>query len=118
VSALDQHKVATWANEVLGDSATDVPERALRFVEEALELAQAVGVDVETAHKLVDYVFGRPAGEPAQEIAGSMVTLYAAASALGIDADEAFYAELSRIQRPVVIERVRRRQHEKRAALK
>ena len=75
--------------------------------EEALELAQAVGVGRrDQLHRLVDYVFSRPAGKPAQEIAGSMVTLYAAASALGIDADEAFYAELSRIQRPEVIERV------------
>jgi hypothetical protein len=40
-----------------------------------------------------------------------------AASALGVDADAVLEAELARIQRPEVVERCRRRQDEKRAAL-
>jgi NTP pyrophosphatase (non-canonical NTP hydrolase) len=114
----DQQRVTDWVRKVFTEKeATDVPERSLRTAEEALELAQAVGVDAETLHRLVDYVFSRPMGEPAQEIAGTMVTLYAMANALGVDADAAFETELARIQEPEVIERCQRRQHEKRAAL-
>ena len=113
----NQDRIAVWAREVLGDeSATNVQERALRLIEEAIELGQAVGVDAPTVHRLVDYVFGRPVGEPAQEIAGTMVCLYSAAAALGVDAQAAFEAELHRIQDPTVIARVHNRQAEKRAA--
>jgi hypothetical protein len=65
----------------------------------------------------VDYVFARPVGEAGQEIGGCMVTIYAAASALGVDADAVLEAELARIQRPEVVERCRRRQDEKRTAM-
>lgn len=113
----DQARVVEWMRTTFTEAENeDAPERTLRLAEEALELAQAVGVDAETCHRLVDYVFNRPAGKPAQEIAGVMVTLYAAASALGVDADAEFEKELERIQTPEVIERCRRRQHEKRAA--
>lgn len=113
-----QSRVTAWVREVFTKKeANDARERSLRTAEEALELAQACGVDTATLHRLVDYVMGRPAGEPAQEIAGTMVTLYAMAAALGVDADAAFETELVRIQQPEVIDRCRRRQHEKREAL-
>lgn len=81
-------------------------------------MANKVSVGQDQLHRLVDYVYGRPVGKPAQEIAGSMVTLYAAAGALVVDAQAAFETEMTRIQQPEVIERVRRRQAEKRAAIK
>lgn len=113
-----QYLVTAWVRKVFTEKeATDVPERALRLAEEALELAQAVGVDAATLHRLVDYVMSRPAGKPAQEVAGTMVTLYAVAGAMGVDADSEFEKELVRIQTPEVIERCQRRQHEKRAAI-
>lgn len=113
-----QARVSAWVREALGEeSATNVPERSLRTAEEALELAQACGVDAATLHRLVDYVFSRPVGKPAQEIAGTLVTLYSAAAALGVDADAAFEEEYKRICKPEVVERVRRRQAEKREAL-
>ncbi len=114
----NQSRVSTWVRKVFSEKeATDAPERALRMAEEALELAQACGVNTATLHRLVDYVMSRPVGKPAQEIAGTMVTVYALAGALGVDADSEFETELERIQRPEVIERCQRRQHEKRAAL-
>ena len=101
-----QSRVASWVRSVFSEKESiDIPERALRTAEEALELAQACGVDAATLHRLVDYVMGRPAGKPAQEIAGTMVTLYAMAGALGVDADAVFEVELERIQQPEVIER-------------
>jgi hypothetical protein len=114
----NQFRVVDWVRKVFDEAtATNGPERALRLVEEAIELAQACGVGRDALHRLVDYVLDRPVGDPAQEIAGCMVTLYAAAHALGVDADEVFEQELSRIQLPEVIDRVRRRQAEKREAL-
>lgn len=115
---MNQSRVVSWVRKVFSDEvATNVPERVLRFVEEAVELAQACGTDATTIHRLVDYVFNRPVGEAPQEIAGCMVTLYATAHALGVDAQEELEKEISRIQQPEVIDRVRRRQDEKRAAL-
>jgi len=113
-----QDRITRWVKEVFTDKeADDTLERSLRTAEEALELAQACGADTATLHRLVDYVMGRPAGRPAQEIAGTMVTLYAMAAALKVDADLEFEAELKRIQNSEVIDRCRRRQHEKREAL-
>lgn len=114
-----QPRVAAWCQEVLGpESSANVEERSVRTAEEAIELTQACGVDAETLHKLVDYVYSRPAGKPAQEIAGTLVTLYSVAAALGVDAERELEKELGRIWQPEVIERCRRRQHEKREALK
>ena len=113
-----QNRIAAWAVKVLGEeAATNIPERSLRTAEEAIELAQACGVDAASVHRLVDYVFSRPVGNPAQEIAGTMVTLYAMAAAVGVHADTEFEIEVERIHQPEVIERCQRRQIEKREAL-
>ena len=118
MSMANQLTVERWARRVLGDDIFDnTKERALRLVEEALELAQALEVDVGDLHRLVDYVYARPVGDPAQEVAGTMVTLYAVAASAGIDADTAFENEVLRIHTPEIEEKVRRRQAEKRAAL-
>lgn len=114
----NQSRITSWVRKVFTEAEyTNAPERSLRVVEEAIELAQACGIDADTLHRLVDYVCGRPVGDPQQEIAGCLVTVYAAAAALNVDADEALENEISRIQLPEVIDRVRRRQAEKRAAL-
>ena len=113
-----QARIAEWVNMVFGAVvAADGPERTLRFVEEAVELAQAVGLDADIVHRLVDYVFSREKGEPGKEVAGCAVTLLAAATANGVDAEKELDIELSRIQEPEVIARCRRRQSEKREAL-
>lgn len=77
--------------------AGDRQERNHRFLEEALELVQACGATADEAHQLVDYVYGRPAGEPAQEVGGVMVTMAALCLAQGMDMHKAAEAELSRI---------------------
>jgi len=113
-----QSRVTAWVCSTFGkEVAMNVPERALRIAEEAIELAQACGLEATVLHRLVDYVFSRPVGEAEQEVAGCMVTLYSVASALGVDADTAFETELARIQRPEIVERCQRRQAEKRAAM-
>lgn len=110
-----QQAIEEWDQDVFtAAELRDGPERTLRHVEEAVELAQACGVKPEQIHRLVDYVFARPAGEPGQEIAGSLVTLLTAANVLGVDVEDEFVDELDRIRRPEVIARIRRRQSEKR----
>ncbi len=111
-----QARVWRWVLEVFGaDVGSNYRERALRFFEEALELAQAAGLEAKQAHGLVDYVFGRPKGEASQEVGGVMVTLASLCAALGLDLEESAQTELSRIWQPDIIDKVRRRQAEKRA---
>jgi len=67
-----------------------------RFLEEALELAQASGCSSEDAHRLIDYVFSRPIGRPELEVGSVMVTLAALCTAAGIDMNNAADRELER----------------------
>ena len=60
---------------------------------------------------LVDYVFGRPVGEPVQETGGVMVTLAALCLASKIDMDSAGETELGRIW--LNIEKIRAKQEAK-----
>ena len=93
-----QHRVQPWLLQCFGaEIAADTVERNHRFLEEALELVQSTGCTQSEAHQLVDYVFGRPVGEPAQEVGGVMVTLAALCLANGLDMHNAGEIELARI---------------------
>ncbi|ULR87443.1 hypothetical protein [Comamonas sp. B21-038] len=93
-----QQRVQPWMMECFGaEIAADRIERNHRFLEEALELVQATGCTQSEAHQLVDYVFGRPVGEPAQEVGGVMVTLAALCLANGLDMHQAGETELARV---------------------
>lgn len=92
-----QRRVEQWLEACFPPSVrSDRGERTHRFLEEALELAQANGCTRADALALVDYVFGRPAGQPAQEVGGVMVTLAGLCSASEINMDEAGDRELDR----------------------
>jgi hypothetical protein len=93
-----QARVLPWMNACFGAQiSADKQERNHRFLEEALELIQACGATAEEAHQLVDYVYGRPVGEPSQEVGGVMVTLAALCLAQDMDLQGAAETELSRI---------------------
>lgn len=77
--------------------SSDMLERSDRFIEEALELGQSLGHPKERAHALIEYVYGRPVGEPSQEVGGVMVTLAALCLAAGLDMHESAETELARI---------------------
>ena len=79
--------------KVLGN----ISERSFRFIEEALELAQATGLTKEEVLRVVDYVYSRPVGEPKQEVGGVMVTLAILCSAADIDLEDASWLEFKRI---------------------
>lgn len=93
-----QHRVQPWMMECFGPViSADTQERNHRFLEEALELVQACGATRSEAHHLVDYVYGRPVGEPSQEVGGVMVTLAALCLAQKMDMHAAGEVELARI---------------------
>lgn len=97
-AATFQQRVGDWLLACLGEAiALNTVERNHRFLEEALELVQALGCTQSEAHQLVDYVFGRPVGDPRQETGGVMVTLAALCGTAGIDLDAAAEAELARV---------------------
>lgn len=92
-----QRRVVDWLSACFPVRATtDRAERTHRFLEEALELAQANGCSYSDAVKLVDYVYSRPIGQPFSEVGGVMVTLAGLCHASKIDMEEAADEELSR----------------------
>ena len=92
-----QRRVDEWLAACFPPSVrSDRRERTHRFLEEALELAQANACSREDAIALVDYVFGRPAGQAEHEVGGVMVTLASLCSAVRINMAEAGNRELDR----------------------
>lgn len=87
-----------WALETFGDIALDPRERVLRFLEEAIELAQAARIDAQTILAIVDRVSARPLGDLPREIGQCLVTLELLARVFGIDADQEATAELARVK--------------------
>lgn len=108
-----QDLVGGWMFSCFGkEISDDKTERAYRFLEEALELVQAGGhCSVEDAHRLVDYVYGRPVGDLAQEVGGVAVTLAAFCNTHNINTSRAALAELPRCWRN--IDKIREKQRNK-----
>ncbi|MGG2044065.1 hypothetical protein [Burkholderia gladioli] len=106
-----QARVQPWMLQCFGAAiAADRVERNHRFLEEALELVQSLGCTASEAHQLVDYTFGRPVGEPAQEVGGVMTTLAALCLANILDMHAAGEAELARISEPAMVLKIRAKQ--------
>jgi len=104
-----QGRVQQWMLKCFGaEISADKAERNHRFLEEALELVQATGCTADEAHQLVDYVYGRPVGEPVQEVGGVMITLAALCLAHGLSMHDSGEAELARIW--TKIEQIRAKQ--------
>lgn len=111
-----QAGVAEWMGQCFLPSLySNMTERGDRLLEEVLELLQAHGYDSARVTTLVDYVFGRPVGEPAQEVGGVMVTLAGYCWVAGLDMHAAGDAELARINQPEVMAKIRAKQDAKNA---
>lgn len=109
-----QGRVKPWMLKCFGEKiAGDKIERNHRFLEESLELVQSLGCTKSEAMQLVEYVYGRPVGEPHQEAGGVMVTLAALCLAAGLDMHGCGENELARISRPAIIEKIRKKQASK-----
>lgn len=90
-------------------------ERGDRLLEEVLELLQANGYNRVRVATLVDYVYGRPPGEPGQEVGGVMVTLAGYCGVTGWSMHDEGERELERIMQPEVITKIRAKQAAKNA---
>lgn len=113
-----QLKCADWVLKCFGaEVLADKSERNYRFLEEALELAQSHGVTKEEALKLVDYVFGRPLGEPTQEVGGVMTTLSTMCTVYGYDLEKCATVELDRCHERMDIIRAKWRNKQHRSPL-
>ncbi|CCP15836.1 hypothetical protein SMRA8_1770 [Stenotrophomonas maltophilia RA8] len=111
-----QAGAAEWMGQCFLPSLySNMTERGDRLLEEVLELLQAHGYDKARVPTLVDYVFGRPVGDPAQEVGGVMVTLAGYCWVAGLDMHAAGDAELARINQPEVMAKIRAKQEAKNA---
>lgn len=107
-------KCGRWAVDTFGFKAfKSKEERCHRFLEEAVELCQAVGTTKEEALMLVDYVYDREVGQIHQEVGGVMVTLAIMAEAINVDLSAAALQELTRISAPEVQDKIRKKQASK-----
>ncbi len=102
-----QARCQKWLDVVTKGDATDLAERRARFLEEALELVQSLDMSLIEVIQLAAYVFGRPAGEPAQEYGGMFTTAMVLAQYTGHDLMGCGQVELDRCWDPKVIEKIR-----------
>lgn len=99
----DRHKrqaaVLTWANDTFGqETASHTGERVRRFAEEAVELAQTVGLDKQGMLDIVDHVYAKPPGPLQREIGQVGVALLGLAEHLGLSAESEERKEFARVQ--------------------
>lgn len=90
-------RCASWVAQTHGiASQNHLDERVARFIEEAIELAQACDMSEGQVDKINSYVYGRVKGSIRQELGGVMVCLGALASCVNLDMDMAGETELKR----------------------
>jgi hypothetical protein len=87
-----------WAADIFGWSARDQQERAMRFAEEAAELAHAAGLKHDVFEAIVDRVYNRPPGDVHVEVGQALLTLEMLGEVLGVVADQAATREFNRVQ--------------------
>jgi hypothetical protein len=88
----------TWAIKTFGPVAGHRDERAARFIEEALELAHAEGLDYLTINRIAARVYSRQRGYTAREIGQAQATLECLAENIGLSADTEAQLEFIRVQ--------------------
>jgi uncharacterized protein with PIN domain len=87
-----------WAVDTFGRIALDAQERAMRFLEEAVELGHSLGVSHVTVQAIVHRVYGRERGDVNREVGQAQMTLECLAKAINVDADNEATKEFHRIQ--------------------
>lgn len=99
VSARERPKeILAWAVETFGPVAADGDERTFRFIEEALELAQARGIQRTDIDAIAGRVYQRQPGAVPREVGQCQLTLEALAEQAGCDASHEAKVEFDRIR--------------------
>lgn len=92
-----ENRMANWVKTRVGPESMQPKERAMRLLEEAIELAQAEGITLAQVGRQVAHVYGRPSGDPVSEGAGVAVCLYAWCAARGKRLHHIALEEMDRI---------------------
>lgn len=87
-----------WAGEIFGPVALDRDERALRFLEEAIELAHALGTPIGTLSAIAERVYARPAGAIGREVGQAQVTLELLGEVIGHPTEVEAQREFDRVR--------------------
>lgn len=87
-----------WAVDMFGPIALDAEERAMRFLEEAIELGHSLGISHVTTQAIVRRVYDRDKGDVCREIGQAHITLEVLARAINVDADAEATKEFQRVQ--------------------
>jgi hypothetical protein len=93
-----EERVAAWVRTCIGEAHMHSRERAMRLLEEAVELAQAEGITAALVAKQVQHVYSRPPGGPGEEAAGVAVCLLGWCAATGHRFADLALAEVERIE--------------------
>lgn len=89
---------ADWALRCFGGPhVINLGLRALRTVEEAIELCQALDVPADKVLQVVRNVYSKPPGRASQELGGVLLTAVILAEAMHKDAEELLARELRRV---------------------
>lgn len=93
-----QQRVDHWMNICFPPAVSqDVEERNNRLIEEVIEFVQSRGYPKQYILRMVEHVYAKPPGDPAQEVGGVMVTLAVACTASGLDLQQCAETELERV---------------------
>lgn len=93
-----EFRSAEWVRTRIGLEHMNRRERAMRLLEEAIELAQAEGIEHWQVTSQSRHVYNRPPGKPDQEAGGVAVCLLAWCESTGNTLFEIAKAELERIE--------------------
>lgn len=93
-----QNRAYHWQVAMLGEKrGMDPIDRGRRFVEEALEFSQSIGVTIGDVRLIADAVYGKPKGDPTAECGAALFTLAMAATTAGVQLLSAGETELERV---------------------
>jgi hypothetical protein len=93
-----EERMEHWIVTRIGADNAHRRERAMRLLEEAVELAQAEGITEEMVNRQTRHVFSRPIGEADQEAAGVAVCLVGWCAATGHSLMSLALREIERIE--------------------
>lgn len=100
--------LAEWLEKALGRKTLyNLQDRALRVLEEAVELAQAAGIPREKALEQLHHTYDREPGEVYQEIAGVLNAALLTAEAIGKDGMSLGATELIRVEEKIDLIRLK-----------
>lgn len=96
----DPDEIVEWAQKTFGPVACSQRERALRFIEEAIEVGHAAGLDSHTITLLLNRVYAKApnTGDVGREIGQARMTLAALAWVLEVNDDIELAREWDRVR--------------------